>query len=250
MAMVEREHHLDANPNGGDSRLRRRYEELFELRETRPERDAAQAREALQKSHAASEALIASLRAELAQCKENTQPSNTNVDSGPSPDEAQLRAENVQLRRELELARTASAAAAAEPAKTGADGDAAARLAFYEMITGLRVEMDNSHKIARCAVRGGSATSSSVAAFELHLAPAEGEPDDVEYIPTDLSACAARLPEYLQDSIICTPSPSPATSALLEPSDLPTRALTPALSAPAHCLRIVIRSLTETGHER
>ena len=83
------------------------------------------------------------------------------------------------------------------------------------MITGLRVEMDGSHKVARCAIRGGSATdadpstSSCVAAFELHLAPAEGDPDDVEYIPTDLSACVSRLPEYLQDSIICAPAPQP-----------------------------------------
>ena len=140
--MVSRDHHaMNEDAVGGDSRLRRRYEELFELRETRPERDAAQAREALQKSHAASETLIASLRAELTQCKENAQPRN-NVDAPepqPSSSEAQLRAENAELRRELERARSASAAAtaaaaaaaAAEPAKTGSgDSDATARLAF------------------------------------------------------------------------------------------------------------------------
>jgi hypothetical protein len=159
-----------------EDRLRERYEELKQLRETQPERDAAHARQALEKHTAASDALVASLRAEIAASKENQQPS-------AAADET-LRKENAELRARL--------------------AECEARTAFFQTMTGLDLDLDSAAQVARCSVGAGAgADGVRRAAFEVHLAPVDGDEGDIEYVPTDLSACAEHLPEYLQDSIIC-----------------------------------------------
>ena len=62
-------------------------------------------------------------------------------------------------------------------------------------------------KVARCtaAVQAADdAVGRHTACFDLNLAPADGEPGEVEYVPTDLTDCQQdKLPEYLRDSLIC-----------------------------------------------
>ena len=62
--------------------------------------------------------------------------------------------------------------------------------------------------VARCVVGAGCQPGNAEAAsatFEIHLEPGEGDPGDIEYVPTNLDGCAERLPEYMQDAIICAP---------------------------------------------
>jgi hypothetical protein len=172
-----------------DERLRERYEELRSLRETQPEREASHARQALQKCRTSSDALVAQLKAQLAA-----------VQSGSgvaSEDEvAQLKAENAELRRQL-------AATTAPPATD-------ARISFYEIMTGMSVEMQGD--LAKCTVVCAApededeetpAPPPHRISFEIDLVPAEGDPGDISYAPTDLSGCAdANLPEYLRESIV------------------------------------------------
>ena len=77
---------------------------------------------------------------------------------------------------------------------------------FYELMTGVRVEM--AGEVAKCVVRCASSDEAEAgapartAAFELHLAPAEGDEGDIEYVPTDLTQCpTGKLPEYLRDTV-------------------------------------------------
>ena len=209
-----------------DDDIHARYETLVNLRETQPERAAAAATSALQKSRKSSEALIAALRAEIDAYKENKQLGCTA--SLPSDELTAARAESADLRRQLADARAklaatsqsgvAAAVAPSSPPPTNLE----ARLAFYEMATGMRVEMDGD--VARCVVsiepasedaedevviRGAKPKRNTVA-FDLSLAPEEGEEGEVEYIPTDLSECSAYLPEYLRDSLTFERSQMPA----------------------------------------
>jgi hypothetical protein len=206
-----------------DDDIHARYETLVNLRETQPERAAAAATSALQKSRKSSEALIAALRAEIDAYKENKQLGCTA--SMPSDELTAARAESADLRRQLadaraKLAATSQSGVAAAVAPSSQPLEA--RLAFYEMATGMRVEMDGD--VARCVVsiepasedaedevviRGAKPKRNTVA-FDLSLAPAEGEEGEVEYIPTDLSECSAPLPEYLRDSLTFERSQMPA----------------------------------------
>ena len=137
-----------------DDDIHARYETLVNLRETQPERAAAAATSALQKSRKSSEALIAALRAEIDAYKENKQLGCTA--SMPSDELTAARAESADLRRQLADARAklaatsqsgvAAAVAPSSPPPTNLE----ARLAFYEMATGMRVEMDGD--VARCVV--------------------------------------------------------------------------------------------------
>ena len=200
--------------------VKSRYEELVNLRETQPEREAAAAISALQKSRRSSEALISALRAEILACKENHPAGGIAAAACVTNPSAELTAENERLRSELDQAR---AALAISQKPTSADLEA--RLAFFELLTGLRIE-EMSGNVARCVVSVESAkegAGSHMAKFDLDMEPADGEPGDVEYVPTDLSECAPSLPEYLKDSIICgwTPLDPCARDARWRPNSLP-----------------------------
>ena len=214
--MPSRDHHSIS-----DERLRQRYEELRALRETQPEKEATAARKALDKSREASDLLVATLRAELAKLQ---QPESTALQ--------ELRAENAALRGQLaEVASAASSASAAAdpsvsaPSPPSSSSALEAKLEFYEMMTGMRVEMAEGD-VARCVVACAAPTDDQEndpsaaaaqpppprrAAFEMRLKPEEGEPGvDLEYVPTDLSGCAeAELPEYLRESIVFERSQAP-----------------------------------------
>ena len=216
--MRSREHHR--RDSTGDARLRERYNELIMLRETQPEREAAAAREAMQKNRAASDALVASLRSQLAAAQQGVAPPAGSGDE--SAELTQLRAENAELRRQLAEAPTAGAAAAATADTTTAAVDA--RLAFYEMMTGMRFELQG--EVAKCTItcakdadsddeeendenepppsRGSKASAKTRSAvFDLNLSPTEGDPGvDVEYVPVNLSGCEdGNLPEFLREPI-------------------------------------------------
>lgn len=217
--MGSRDHH--SRLSTGDTRLRERYDELRVLRETQPERESAACKEMMQKSKAASDKLIASLREQLAAAQQGKQqpPANDNEEALTT-----LRAENAQLRRQLETANAAAAsAAAAAPAAAAAASTAPnvaleGKLAFYELMTGMRCEL--SGDIAKCKVVcavpmdddedaaptpcSSAPVKTHSALFELNLKPPDGEEGvDVEYVPTDLSGCDdGALPEYLREPIV------------------------------------------------
>ena len=165
------------------------------MRETVPEREAAAARKALERSHNASEALVTSLRGELQRVKEG-------APTPPATDDAAvatLRSENAELRRQL--AERPAAANVAPAAGTTTLASLEARLAFYEMMTGMRVELADG--VATCTVTAASRS----ATFELHLDPAKTRPSDeeyeqgdLEYVPLEASP-EVELPVYLQEAI-------------------------------------------------
>lgn len=214
--MGSREHHGSRRDSTGDDRLRERYEELRLLRETQPEREAAACKQAMQKNRAATDKLVASLREQLAAAQQGA-PAASSANCDENAALAELRAENAELKRQLE------SASAAAPANHTALTALKAKLQFYELMSGLRCELTGD--VAKCTVtcalsteddeneppsRASRASMSSAApkmrsaAFELHLNPADGEDGiDLEYVPTDLSGCEdGKLPEYLRESII------------------------------------------------
>ena len=198
--------------------LRERYEELRALRETQPEKEAAAARKALDKSREASELLVAALRAEVAKLQEKQPPVSVALE--------ELRAENAALRTQLATANAAAASAAssaAAPSSSSSSSSATleAKVAFYALMTGMSVELaagDVFKCVVTCTPPAGedqenaepTSTAAAVlppkprrAEFELRLlSPENGEPGDVEYAPIDLSGCAdAKLPSYLKEEI-------------------------------------------------
>ena len=190
---------------GGDT-LRDRYESLKLLRLTQPEREASAALKALEKATTASDALVASLRKQIVAA--GGTPTDTTAADEAEQELVQLRADNASLRAELDSAPSASATTPAgsrdgrwRPVEEVARLEE--RLAFYEMMTGISVEM--SGQTAKCVVRCADPdeqAAARTAAFELQLAPAEGEEGEVEYVPTDLSELPPdQLPEYLRDTI-------------------------------------------------
>lgn len=205
---MERDHHSSIT----DERLRQRYDELRALRETQPEKEAAAARKALDKSREASELLVAALRAEVAKLQEKQPPVSVALE--------ELRAENAALRAQLDE----KTAAAALPSSSSAAATTAleAKVEFYQLMTGMSVELA-AGDVFKCVVTctppadedqenvEPTSTAAAVlppkprrAEFELRLSPEDGEPGvDVEYVPTDLSQCSeAPLPEYLKEAIV------------------------------------------------
>ena len=181
-------------PNLTPHRRLLRYDELRELRETEAEADAAKMRKALQSTRDKSERLISSLREELAQQKQST----VDLTSAVALAE-KLEAENAALRQQL--------AAAGGPAVGQSSSADASVLKFMEMMTGLAVKIQGSK--AQCTLNATSEEGvARKAAFEVDLAPADGEEGEIEYVPTDLSEVADRVPEYLTDSITCEHPPN------------------------------------------
>ena len=210
MPSRERDHHDVEVSSGADDRMRKRYEELKLLRVTQPEREAAASRKALEKHTAAADALVASLRAQLAAANPTAGSTSAEEDKAV----AALRKENADLRRKLEEAQR-GAAAPLSAAPSDASAALEAKVGFYEMMTGMSVELA-AGDVAKCVVRcappseeAATQTAPRHASFELHLSPAEGDEGDVEYVPSDLSAVQDDLPEYLLDSIVFEASQAP-----------------------------------------
>ena len=87
----------DHNEAGAESGLRQRYEELREIRETLPEKEAARMHQAMQKVQTASEKVIKDLRQQLDQQRTNASEALQGVSMAES-----LHAENEKLRAELQ----------------------------------------------------------------------------------------------------------------------------------------------------
>ena len=189
----EREHH-DESDSPSQSKLRDRYEELKALRLTQPEREAQAARKTLEKHTKAADALVASLRAQLAAA------GGTEAPPPPTPadDSAKLREENAELKRQL--AANSSKRWATPPALEEAE----AKVSFYELMTGMKIEVRDG-LVAQCQVQCLAEDDDSTqrrAAFDFHLSPEGADEGDVEYVPTDLSqACPEKLPGYMREPI-------------------------------------------------
>ena len=180
--------------------LKRQYNELRELRETQPEKQAASMAQAMEKSRASSEALISSLRSELEEHRRNEIELSQAVSMAES-----LQSENTLLRQEL--ARAGGAILPASSAShTSELNDQRRLVAFYELITGIRVNLDDKGERAHCTLRVASDEGSArTVAFDLSLSPGgmEDASGEVEYMPTDVSGVEDRLPEYLREEITC-----------------------------------------------
>ena len=192
LAQRERDHHDSA-----EAGLRERYEELRELRETLPEKEAARMHQAMQKVQATADKVIKDLRQQLEQQRSNATEALQGVTMAES-----LHAENEKLRAELQQARAGLPTA---PAAFTEDTSSRQLVAFYEMMTGMRVRMERD--VAHCTLCAASddATKRHTVGFELNMAPPED--GELGYKPTNLTECAERLPEYLQDEITCALAP-------------------------------------------
>ena len=172
-----------------NTELRRRYEELRAMRETEPEEHAARMATTLEETRIQSESLVTQLREEIEQHKEREQELAHAVTVAEA-----LHAENAMLRQ--------SGSSAAAPTEVGAKDVERLRqtVAFFELMTGMRVELDQQR--ARCTCGGGAEEEKQVV-FDMDLAPEEGEQGDVEFHPVALGESTSQLPEYMQDSITC-----------------------------------------------
>ena len=191
----------DRRDSLSDERLRERYEDLRSLRETQPEREATAAQAALAKLTTDSEALVASLRKQIAHLKRSS-PTTVVEPEGGAAELAdavslaeKLQAENARLKSEV-------AKAAAAVGSSGSDASTAeAKVRVYEMMTGTKIEMDG--QVARCTCAVGDKGEERRAVYAVDMSPADGDADDVEYLPTDLTDCSEKLPEYLREPIVC-----------------------------------------------
>ena len=155
-----------------DRTLRARYEDLLNIRETKPEREAAASRQALERHMTATEALVASLHADLERARAAPLPAPDAADAAALRDDnAALREECAALRRRLEQQPLAAPAAAAAPAAERSAAQAAAatsaleqQVAFYTMMTGMGVELVG--EVATCAVAARAITGAPAARRE------------------------------------------------------------------------------------
>ncbi len=222
----------DRRDSLSDERLRERYEDLRSLRETQPEREATAAQAALAKLTTDSEALVASLRKQIAHLKRSS-PTTVVEPEGGAAELAdavslaeKLQAENARLKSE-------AAKAAAAVGSSGSDASTAeAKVRVYEMMTGTKIEMDG--QVARCTCAVGDKR----AVFGIDMSPADGDADDVEYLPTDLTDCSEKLPEYLREPIVCERRARARLRAI--PAQPPAHA--PPAAAPDHPLTVCPRA--------
>ena len=166
--------------------LNARYEALRSIRETEPEAHATQMATTLEETQRNSQVLIAQLRGEIARLGQNDQEFASAVTMAES-----LHAENAQLRQAGSSANVVPTPEAYEMRKMAT---------FYEMLTGVTVALDGNRVHCSCGDK------QRPLAFEIDLAPEDGEPGDLGFNPTELGDCTERLPDYMQDHITCAPA--------------------------------------------
>ena len=177
--------------------LSHRYEALRAMRETEPEEHAARMAVTLEETRLQSESLVTQLRSEIEQHKQREQELAHAVTVAEA-----LHAENAMLRQ--------SGSTAAAPTDAGAKGVEQLRqtVAFFELMTGMRVELLSQQK-ARFTC-GGAAEKNTQVVFDMNLAPEEGKHGDVEYHPVALGESASQLPDYFEDILTCELPPARA----------------------------------------
>ncbi|KAL3916723.1 MAG: hypothetical protein SGPRY_006697 [Prymnesium sp.] len=173
---------------------RTRYEALRELRETKPEREAARMVKAMQNTKDASQALIAELRKELEQQSKKQAELSEAVTLAEV-----LQQENEQMRAELEATRERLAEQASHPTSN-------ALVNFYQMVTGMRVRIEGEK--ATCSICAASQSEKQAAvynsiSFQLDMAPDGSDKGEIGYLPIDLTKSGHQIPEYLRDEITC-----------------------------------------------
>lgn len=186
----------DQNQLLDEPTLRARYKEMMELRETKPEREAARMFEAMEKAKETSNAVIRSLRAELAEhCKHEEELSQA-VNLADT-----LQKENDALRAQLKEANAHCGG------KITCLPSSDKVRAFYETLTGLRVRLegDTAHcTLGVSADHSEDACAQNSISFQLELATTCDERgEEISYLPTDLTMCGDRIPEYLREEITC-----------------------------------------------
>ena len=187
--------------------MRKKYEELVELRETEPEREAKRVLQTLELSQQTSDEVIRTLRAELEQCKQvsrhHQQRSltvSTTIADAVDVAEA-LDHQNGELRQKIE--------ALTPGAQKNAALNLEKQLILMEDLTGLRVRgMGDGTKANICS-------GERQLAFEIDLEPDDGDEGDLGYAPIDLSGAKEGLPDYLRESITFEKAQAPALIAKL-----------------------------------
>ena len=174
--------------------LQERYESLKRLRETEPEEQSSRIQATLDELQRSTDATIAQLRAENERLQQNqTEDFASAVTMAES-----LHAENAQLRQAATPAGKSSEAGAWQLQQV---------VTFYELLTGVSVTLAGDRAQCSCG------DAQRPMAFEIDLAPEDGEEGDVGFNPTNLGGCADQLPDYMQESITCAPPPAaPAPS--------------------------------------
>lgn len=139
-------------------RLKRRYEDLRDLRETQPEGEVKRLNTVLEQTRRVGE-------------------------------------ERVKALKEVDKRDTPGLSKGADNSGTnGTVEDLEQKLRVFEMLTGMRVNLDAGGNLAHCSL---GASEPEQLSFTLDLAPVDCDPGDVAYEPA--GGDMTHLPEYLQE---------------------------------------------------
>eukprot|EP00966_Prymnesium_polylepis_P205424 4760306-Prymnesium_polylepis.1 len=75
----------------------------------------------------------------------------------------------------------------------------------------MRVRLEGERANCTLCAASEDAAARRTVSFELDMAPAGGDDGDVGYLPTDLTQCDDRMPEYLREEITCACARVPPT---------------------------------------
>jgi hypothetical protein len=151
--------------------LRRKLDELYDLRCTQPEQEAKRLATSMEEVQRSSDALVASLRRQLTQ-----QAAETSEAVQPKPDHG---LEQDALRARVDRLERQAAA--------------------YELLTGLSVDVREDGRTISCCCKGEERAHE----FAVDLSPEDGDAGDLGYQPASGEGACKELPDYLQDGIIC-----------------------------------------------
>lgn len=150
--------------------LRRKLDELYDLRCTEPEQEAKRLAASLEEVQRSSDALVTSLRRQLTQQAADAIEA---VEPAHELDALQARVERLER-----------------------------QAAAYEMLTGLSVDVGKDGRTISCCCKGEERAHE----FAVDLFPEDGDAGDLGYQPASGDGLCKELPDYLQDGIICAHS--------------------------------------------
>eukprot|EP00310_Coccolithus_braarudii_P015238 CAMPEP_0183333098 /NCGR_PEP_ID=MMETSP0164_2-20130417/2077_1 /TAXON_ID=221442 /ORGANISM="Coccolithus pelagicus ssp braarudi, Strain PLY182g" /LENGTH=210 /DNA_ID=CAMNT_0025501935 /DNA_START=12 /DNA_END=644 /DNA_ORIENTATION=+ len=182
-------------PPAADNKLRQRYEQLRELRESGPEHEAKRARTALLEATCAASEHVELLKAEVETHKRAALDLSQSVEIAEA-----LQAENAQLRSQLDALRAGASAAR----------DGSRQLALYEALTGIKLDVSEG-SVVRCTCTGTPVEGGDLRKWIFSVdESADGADGEWGYIPAVEGGAGLDLPDYLQEEITFEKTAAPA----------------------------------------
>jgi len=165
--------------------LRRKYDELRDLRCTQPEEEAKRLAASLEDVQRTSEALVSSLRSELELRADGDAAPAHAAPEDAAPPSAALTLEVEALRARVQQMETV--------------------VSVYAMFTGMSVVVGDDGRTVNCCCKGQERSH----AFTVDMSPEDGDAGELGYAPASGDKACKELPDYLQEGIICARRPSP-----------------------------------------